>query len=82
MDFKNGQELLELCREENAPISTIMKLRETTNGVSSMEEVDKKMEKVLSIMKRAVASSLENPQKLSFPMAVIPSLSTISSTMV
>ena len=63
MDFKNGQELLELCREENAPISTIMKLRETTNGVSSMEEVDKKMEKVLSIMKTAVASSLSNPQK-------------------
>ncbi len=63
MDFKNGQELLELCKEENAPISTIMKLRETTNGVSSMEEVDQKMEKVLSIMKTAVASSIHNPQK-------------------
>ncbi len=63
MDFKNGQELLELCRENDAPISTIMKLRETTNGVSSMEEVDQKMEKVLSIMKTAVVSSLNNPQK-------------------
>ncbi len=63
MDFKNGQELLELCREENVPISTIMKFRETTNGISSMEEVEQKMEKVLSIMKTAVASSLNNPKK-------------------
>lgn len=63
MDFRNGQELLELCRKENAPISTVMKIREITNTNSSMEEVEEKMKKVLSIMKTAVANPLTDPQK-------------------
>lgn len=63
MDFRNGQELLELCRKENAPISEIMKMREVTEGNLTMEEVDAKMAKVLSIMQTAVRTSVEQPKK-------------------
>lgn len=63
MDFKNGQELLELCRQEDAPISEIMKMREISNGVSTEEEVCRKLEKVFSIMRQAVDAPLTNPQK-------------------
>ena len=48
MDFYNGKDLLKQCQEMNAPISDIMKLRETTTGSLSIEEVDAKLEKALS----------------------------------
>lgn len=47
----------------NAPISDIMKLRETTTGDLSIEEVDAKLQKVLSIMRQAATKPLASPGK-------------------
>lgn len=63
MDFYNGKDLLKKCREKNAPISDIMKLRETTAGTLSIEEVDAKLKKALSIMKQSATKPLQNPGK-------------------
>jgi len=63
MDFYNGKDLLKKCQETNAPISDIMKLRETTAGSLSIEEVDAKLKKALSIMKQSATKPLANPGK-------------------
>ena len=63
MDFYNGKDLLKKCQELNAPISDIMKLRETTTGDLSIEEVDAKLQKVLSIMRQAATKPLASPGK-------------------
>ena len=63
MDFYNGKDLLRKCQEINAPISDIMKLRETTTGSLSIEEVDEKLAKALSIMKQSATKPLTNPGK-------------------
>ena len=63
MDFYNGKDLLKKCQEMNAPISDMMKLRETTAGDLSIEEVDAKLKKALSIMKQSATKPLANPGK-------------------
>ena len=63
MDFYNGKDLLKKCQEMNAPISDMMKLRETTAGSLSIEEVDAKLKKALSIMKQSATKPLANPGK-------------------
>lgn len=63
MDFYNGKDLLKKCQEMNAPISDIMKLRETTTGNLSIEKVDAKLKKALSIMKQAATKPLVAPAK-------------------
>lgn len=63
MDFYNGKDLLKKCQETNAPISDMMKLRETTAGSLSIEEVDAKLKKALSIMKQSATKPLANPGK-------------------
>ena len=63
MDFYTGQELLNRCREESLPISDIMKLRETTNTHLTEEDVTKKLETALNIMKNAAHKPIENPIK-------------------
>ncbi len=63
MDFYNGKDLLKKCQELNTPISDIMKLRETTIGSLSIEEVDAKLKKTLSIMKQSATKPLANPGK-------------------
>lgn len=63
MDFYTGQELLDRCKEESLPISDIMKLREVTMGSLQNEEIDKKLETVLSIMKHAATKPLTQPGK-------------------
>ena len=57
MDFFTGQELIGACKEKALPISEIMKLREMTAGSLSSEEIDSKLETVLSIMKNAATMS-------------------------
>ena len=47
MDFYTGQELLKRCRENSLSISDIMKLRETTTGDLSIEEVDAKLQQIM-----------------------------------
>lgn len=51
MDFKNANELLALCEEKNLPISEIMRIREIELGETASEIVNKKMTRVLGIMK-------------------------------
>lgn len=63
MDFYSGKELLEKCQENQLPISEIMRLRETTNGSMAPEKLDKKLQKVLSIMKHSATKPLANPGK-------------------
>ena len=63
MDFYSGKELLEKCRENQLPISAIMKLRETTTGSMASEKVEKKLEKALSIMKQSATKPLTAPGK-------------------
>ena len=63
MDFFTGQELIGACKEKALPISEIMKLREMTAGSLSSEEIDSKLETVLSIMKNAATRPLLHPGK-------------------
>ena len=63
MDFYNGKDLLNKCQEMNAPISDIMKLRETTTGNLSTAEVEIRLQKVLSIMKQSATKPLAKPGK-------------------
>lgn len=63
MDFYSGKELIEKCQKNTLPISDIMKLRETTTGSLSPEEVDKKLQTALSIMKRSATTPLVSPGK-------------------
>lgn len=63
MDFYNGKDLIQKCKEENLPISSIMELREITSGTLTKDEVDEKINTALSIMKKSAKKPLENPQK-------------------
>ena len=61
MDFKNAKELLILCEEQNLPISEIMRQREIQFGERDAAETDKKMARVLVIMKEAAFSPIQQP---------------------
>ena len=61
MDFKNAKELLILCEEQNLPISEIMRQREIQVGERDAAETDKKMARVLEIMKEAAFSPIQHP---------------------
>lgn len=63
MDFRNGQELLELCEREQMSISQVMKQREITCGTLSDQEIMEKLKTVLSIMKAAVNEPLTRPKR-------------------
>lgn len=60
MDFKNAKELLILCEEQNLPISEIMRQREIQVGERDAVETDKKMARVLEIMKEAAFSPIQH----------------------
>lgn len=61
MDFKNANELLTLCEEQNISISEVMRNREIITGECPAIEVDQKMARVLEIMKEAARSPIEKP---------------------
>ena len=54
-DFKNGQELLEVCKKKQCSISEVMKQREIEGTSSTKKEVEDKKRKALAIMKEAAA---------------------------
>lgn len=58
MDFNTAEELLELCRKENKPISEIMRLREIVYGESDADTVDSKMKKSIEIMSESAHKPL------------------------
>ena len=61
MDFKNANELLTLCKEQNISISEVMRNREIITGECPAKEADQKMARVLEIMKEAARSPIEKP---------------------
>lgn len=61
MDFKTGAELLELCEKEQLPISQVMRRRETEEGETTPQAVEKRMRRVLEIMGRSAREPLERP---------------------
>lgn len=63
MDFKNGNELLELCESCGLPISQVMKQRECELGETSQEAVEARMLRALEIMKESAHSPLTAPKK-------------------
>lgn len=58
MNFTNGKQLLELCKEKQLPISQIMFIRETSYLEQSPEEVTYKMSHAYNIMKQAIHRAL------------------------
>ncbi len=63
MDFLSGQQLIDLCKETNLPISQAMKQREIDCGSLDETEIGKKLETVLTIMRDASTGPLKNPKK-------------------
>ena len=60
-DFRSGKELLELCQAEHIPISRAMRLRECALGEVAPERVERRMARVLAIMKDSAAAPLARP---------------------
>ena len=63
MDFKNAKELLDLCNTHNLSISEVMIEREIQLGETTAEIIDRKMSRVLEIMKDAAFLPIQNPVK-------------------
>ena len=59
-DFKNAQELLNLCERNQKPISEIMKQRECDMAEMSMPEVCARMAKALEIMRQSAFAPLKS----------------------
>ena len=64
MDFKNAQELLELCHTNNLPVSAIMKKRECILGGTTEKAIYDQMNHSLQIMRDSVTSPIQIPQKI------------------
>jgi L-serine dehydratase len=63
MDFKNGNELLSLCEQNNNSISDIMRQREITLTDATLEEINTRMKKAFLIMQDSVHLPLTEPVK-------------------
>ena len=63
MDFKNAEELLKLCDENNRSISQVMRQRECDHGDEDMDQIQSRMEQVLAIMKESAFTPLKTPVK-------------------
>ena len=63
MDFKSASELLALCRQENLPISEVMRRREVELGETVREAVDRRMARALEIMGESAALPLKEPAR-------------------
>ena len=63
MDFKSAKELLELCRQEQCPISEIMLRRECVQGETTRDEVEHRMARALTIMRDSATQPLKNPTR-------------------
>lgn len=63
MDFTTGRQLNDLCREQNQPISAIMKQREISHGELKENIIDHKLLTALKIMQDAVKAPLDRPRR-------------------
>lgn len=62
MDFINGKQLIELCKERDMTISEVMATREKTAVKISQEELDERLLRVFEIMCEAVQERLDEPR--------------------
>ncbi len=60
-DFKSAAELLELCRQEQCPISEIMRRRECQLGEMTRDMADHRMARALEIMRDSASRPLKSP---------------------
>lgn len=60
-DFKNAEELLELCGRRQQPISEIMKQRECDLAEVPMTQVHERMALALEIMRQSASAPLKSP---------------------
>lgn len=63
MDFRSGNELLKICKEQGLPISEIMLRREEEELGVKREDAMARMAHSWQIMKRAVRKAIEEPVK-------------------
>ncbi len=63
MDFRSGAELLALCDREGCQISQIMRRRECTLGETTADEIQRRMTRVLEIMRESAARPIKTPQR-------------------
>lgn len=63
MDFKNAQELLELCEKYNCAISEIMKKREIVLGETSLDELYRRMAHSLAVMQESATAPIHSPRR-------------------
>lgn len=63
MDFKNAQELLQLCHNENCTISAVMKQRECLLSEVTEDFIMDKMKHSLEIMRESVSLPIQSPKK-------------------
>lgn len=61
MDFRNGSELLDLCKQEDCLISRVMRRRECELGEIAPDRVEAKMARALEIMRESATQPLKNP---------------------
>lgn len=61
MDFKCGEELLELCKNRNLNISDVMRNREIIEGETAPDEVDRRMKRAWNIMKQSAHEPILHP---------------------
>ena len=63
MDFKSAKELLDLCEENQLPISEVMRQRECILGEVPRDAVDHRMAKAWKIMHASATQPLKKPIK-------------------
>ncbi|MCI5573137.1 MAG: L-serine ammonia-lyase, iron-sulfur-dependent, subunit alpha, partial [Faecalibacterium prausnitzii] len=63
MDFKSAEELLELCEQNQLPISEVMRQRECILGETPRDAADHRMGKAWEIMKSSATQPLKKPIK-------------------
>lgn len=62
MDFRSGTELLALCRQEDCPISQVMRCRECVLGETTPDQIQRRMIRALEIMKQSATTPLRTAQ--------------------
>ena len=63
MDFKSANELLNLCEENQLPISEVMRQRECLLGEVPRDSVNHRMGKAWEIMRSSATQPLKKPIK-------------------
>lgn len=63
MNFKNAKELLQLCEENQIPISEVMRRQECEMGETTVDTIEHKMYQVLEIMRNSVTRPIKSPAR-------------------